>query len=158
DLMNKMPEIDVAIVGGGIGGIYTGWRLLTSPLGSATPAEWRQARGCLKVALFEGSHRIGGRLLSARSPHMGDTTVEIGGMRYVAPTQALITGLVERVLRLPYHKQTVAVDSNIAFLRGHLLQAASCVRACLKWNIAFGTAPRRKISSAAVSRLSTFSS
>ena len=43
----------------------------------------RGAGGGLKVAVFEGSDRIGGRLLSARSPHLSDTTAEIGGMRYV---------------------------------------------------------------------------
>ena len=49
------PDIDVAIVGGGVSGIYSGWRLLT-------------ADNKRKVTVFEGSDRIGGRLLSARPP------------------------------------------------------------------------------------------
>jgi monoamine oxidase len=120
--MNALPDVDVAIVGGGIGGIYTGWRLLTSPLAGTRLADWESARGKLKVALYEGSDRIGGRLLSARSPHMPDTTAEIGGMRYVAPAQALMTGLVETVFKLPWHEQTVDVPNNIAYVRGRLLR------------------------------------
>src|SRR5215471_18152775 len=59
--------IDVAIVGGGVSGIYCGWRLLladpTRPkiLGRITTIGRK-----LSVKLFEGSRRIGGRLLSAR--------------------------------------------------------------------------------------------
>ena len=89
-----------------------------------------QARGGLTVALFEGSDRIGGRLLSARSPLLPDTTAEIGGMRYVVSgkdtvkgPQRLVQGLVEKVLQLPVHDQTVNVDTNIAFLRGRLLRS-----------------------------------
>ncbi len=84
--MQQQPDLDIAIVGGGVGGIYTGWRLMTSTLGDGLAANWARARGgTLRVKLFEGSDRIGGRLLSARSPHMPDTTAEIGGMRYVSP-------------------------------------------------------------------------
>ena len=120
--MTALPDVDVAIVGGGVGGIYTGWRLLTSkPAGPMLPG-WKEARGKLKVALYEGSDRIGGRLLSARSPHMSDTTAEAGGMRYVFPAQKLMTGLVETVFKLDRHEQTVDVPNNIAYLRGQQLR------------------------------------
>ena len=128
--MDQVSEVDVAVVGGGIGGVYTAWRLLTSgsPVGLA--GSWAKARGGLKVALFEGSDRIGGRLLSARSPLLPETTAEIGGMRYVVSgkdaakgPQQLVQGLVEKVLKLPVHDQTVDVDTNIAFLRGRLLRS-----------------------------------
>ena len=123
--MQQLPDLDVAIVGGGVGGIYTGWRLMTSQLGNGLAADWARKRGgALKVTLFEGSDRIGGRLLSARSPHMPDTTAEIGGMRYVSPAQSRMQGLVENVLKLPIHKQTVDLPGNIAFLRGHLLRTS----------------------------------
>ena len=36
---------------------------------------------------------------------------------------ALVQGLVEKVLQLPVHDQTVDVDTNIAFLRGRLLRS-----------------------------------
>ncbi|MDL2409594.1 FAD-dependent oxidoreductase [Rhizobium calliandrae] len=122
--MDTMPDVDVAIVGGGMSGIYTGWRLLTSKLTGSKLAGWEAARGKLKVALFEGSGRIGGRLLSARSPHMPETTAEVGGMRYVAPAQTLVTSLVECVLKLPWHEQVVDLPGNIAFLRGKLLRTS----------------------------------
>lgn len=121
--MQELADLDIAIVGGGVGGIYTGWRLMTSQLGHGLAAKWAGARGgALKVAVFEGSDRIGGRLLSARSPLMPDTTAEIGGMRYVSPAQKRIKGLVENVLKLPTHQQVVDVPDNIAFLRGRLLR------------------------------------
>ncbi|MFS8114178.1 FAD-dependent oxidoreductase [Rhizobium jaguaris] len=122
--MDTLPDVDVAIVGGGMSGIYTGWRLLTSRLTGSKLAGWEAARGKLKVTLFEGSERIGGRLLSARSPHMPDTTAEVGGMRYVAPAQTLVTSLVECVLKLPWHEQVVDLPGNIAFLRGKLLRTS----------------------------------
>ncbi|TAI65541.1 FAD-dependent oxidoreductase [Bradyrhizobium sp. Leo170] len=123
--MQQQPDLDIAIVGGGVGGIYTGWRLMTSTLGDGLAAKWARERGgALKVTLFEGSDRIGGRLLSARSPHMPDTTAEIGGMRYVSPAQTRMKDLVENVLKLPTHQQVVDVANNIAFLRGHLLRTS----------------------------------
>lgn len=127
--MDQNCDVDIAIVGGGIGGVYTGWRLLTSSATDGLAASWAKARGGLKVTLIEGSDRIGGRLLSARSAHLPDTTAEIGGMRYVVAgdatarsPQPLIQGLVEKVLQLPTHEQVVDVDGNIAFLRGRLLR------------------------------------
>ena len=120
--MGAQPDIDIAIVGGGVGGIYAGWRLLTSSLGEGSAAEWANSRGgALKVTVVEGSDRIGGRLLSARSPNMPDTTAEIGGMRYVS-AQKRIKSLIENVLGLPTHPQVVDVPGNIAFLRGRLLR------------------------------------
>ena len=68
--------IDVAIAGGGISGIYSGWRLLSDA----------RAQGAAPrhVVLFESSRRIGGRLLSLKPPGINDTMVEIGGMRFQA--------------------------------------------------------------------------
>jgi Flavin containing amine oxidoreductase len=123
--MQQLPDLDIAIVGGGVGGIYTGWRLMTSQLGNGLAADWASARGgALKVKLFEGSDRIGGRLLSARSPHMPDTTAEVGGMRYVSPAQSRMQSLVENVLKLQIHTQVVDLPGNIAFLRGDLLRTS----------------------------------
>ncbi|HWT03911.1 MAG TPA: NAD(P)-binding protein [Pyrinomonadaceae bacterium] len=48
-------RIDIAIVGAGVSGVYSAWRL-------------KQSDPSLKVVLFEGSRRIGGRLLSVRPP------------------------------------------------------------------------------------------
>ncbi len=114
---------DIAIVGGGIGGIYTGWRLMT-----AEPGESARLRSRLgtdtkpTVAVFEGSDRIGGRLLSARPPGFSDkTTCEIGGMRYVS-SQTLVRSLVENELKLDHYPQVVDQDTNIVYLRGKQLR------------------------------------
>lgn len=115
-------EIDIAVVGGGISGIYTAWRLTTSPLGGRA-ADWAGANGKLKVALFEGSDRIGGRLLSATPPGMPETICEIGGMRYVS-SQTLVRSLVENKLKLGRREQVVDRPENIAYLRGRFLRLA----------------------------------
>ena len=114
--------LDVAIVGGGVSGVYTAWRLLTADLGgSKTLRRWASGGRRLKVAVFEGSGRIGGRLLSARPPGMPHVTCEIGGMRYVS-SQTLVKSLVENVLKLPRKEQVVDDPRNVAFLRGKYLR------------------------------------
>ena len=114
---------DVAIVGGGVSGIYSGWRLLTSALGESSQLKKLAGKkGKLKVAVFEGTQRIGGRLLSARPPGFPDTTTcEIGGMRYVS-TQTLVRSLVENELKLPRYQQVVDQSTNIMYLRGQQLR------------------------------------
>jgi monoamine oxidase len=120
---NSSPQYDVAIVGGGIGGIYSAWRLLSAKSGdSPRLKQWAGKSGKLKVAVFEGSERIGGRLLSARPPGFGSkTTCEIGGMRYVS-SQTLVRSLVENELNLARYQQVVDQPSNIVSLRGKQLR------------------------------------
>lgn len=115
----KSPVYDVVIVGGGVSGIYSGWRLMTAkPWESPQLKSWVNGAGKLKVAVFEGSDRIGGRLLSARPPGFPDTTTcEIGGMRYVS-SQTLVRSLVENELELPNYLQHVYSDDAIVYLRG----------------------------------------
>jgi monoamine oxidase len=115
---------DVAIVGGGVSGIYTGYRLLSGDL-SPSPqlSAWAAKAGGLKVSVFEGSERIGGRLLSARPPGMPHVSCEMGGMRYVS-AQPLVSALVENELKLARHQQVVDQPGNIAMLRGQRLRAS----------------------------------
>jgi hypothetical protein len=113
------PDIDVAIVGGGVSGIYSGWRLLTAAPGAGESASANKPR---KVVVFEGSDRIGGRLLSARPPGFSDrTTCEIGGMRYVS-SQTLVRSLVENVLKLCRYEQVVYNPDTIVYLRGQRMR------------------------------------
>ncbi|MBV8278679.1 MAG: FAD-dependent oxidoreductase, partial [Verrucomicrobia bacterium] len=114
-------QYDVAIVGGGVSGIYTGWRLLDAGFSSDLLKSWASARGKLDICVFEGSERIGGRLLSARPPGMPHVICEIGGMRYIS-TQKLIRSLVENKLQLPRHDQFVDDPNNLALLRGKHLR------------------------------------
>ena len=109
------PDVDVAIVGGGVSGIYSGWRLLNAGHGeSSIPTR--------KVVVFEGSDRIGGRLLSARPPGFSDkTTCEIGGMRYVS-SQTLVRSLIENVLKLPRYQQVVDNPDAVVYLRNQRMR------------------------------------
>lgn len=67
-------ECDCAIVGGGVSGVYAGWRLLT---GKDSPHKGK------KIALFEMSNRLGGRLLSwLPFDSAGGLRAELGGMRF----------------------------------------------------------------------------
>ncbi|WP_158793369.1 FAD-dependent oxidoreductase [Granulicella sp. L60] len=116
-MSNSSPQYDVAIIGGGVSGIYSGWRLITAdPSQSKTLKKWAPKKKKLKVAVFEGGDRIGGRLLSARPPGFKNTVTEIGGMRYVS-SQVLVRSLVENELKLPRFEQVVDCDENIAYLR-----------------------------------------
>jgi lysine 2-monooxygenase len=89
-------DLDIAIVGGGVSGIFAAWRLrdvrgealgpLLSPLAGAD--------GRLRVGLFEYGDRIGGRLFSLSLPGIPDTPVELGGMRFLS-THSHVRSLVE---------------------------------------------------------------
>jgi protoporphyrinogen oxidase len=60
-------ELDVAIVGAGAAGTYLAYRLI-------------QARPDSRIAIFERSSRIGGRLWSVRVDGL-PAPIELGGMR-----------------------------------------------------------------------------
>jgi len=112
--------LDIAIVGGGVSGIYSGWRLLNDDprrlmILGRTVSNGRK----LRVKLFEGSRRIGGRLLSARPPGMS-TICELGGMRFVS-AQNRVVGLVKE-LNLPHHRLYTFDSNNHAFIRGNHLR------------------------------------
>jgi hypothetical protein len=112
--------LDVAIVGGGVSGLYSAYRLLT-----ATPEKGsdlarlaaRRPDGKLRVAVYELSKHVGGRLLSATPPGMPNTTVELGGMRYKS-THTYVKALVENKLRLRTRPFPVDEDENLVYLRG----------------------------------------
>ncbi|MEG5048411.1 FAD-dependent oxidoreductase [Microcoleus sp. B4-C1] len=80
-------KVDVAIIGAGVSGLYTGYRLLTP--GSQPPQT---------VHIFELSDRIGGRLESVNLPGMGNVAGELGGMRYMT-SQKIVTTLIEEVFQ-----------------------------------------------------------
>jgi monoamine oxidase len=113
--------IDVAIVGGGISGVYTGWRLLTADLASSSLKE----SGQLNVHLYELSDRIGGRLISLDPPEMSGIKAEFGGMRYLT-NQPLVSGLIE-ALGLETRPFPVSGEENIYYLRGRHLRGRDFV-------------------------------
>jgi len=79
--------LDVAIVGAGVSGLYSGWRLA-----QANRSANRSPDG---VQIFELSDRAGGRLLSVQLPGMSMIS-ELGGMRY-KPSQQLVSNLVPQL-------------------------------------------------------------
>ncbi|HEY0070649.1 MAG TPA: FAD-dependent oxidoreductase [Chloroflexia bacterium] len=83
-------ELDIAIIGAGVSGLYTGYRLLTED-GSAGPRQ----NGSPRVQIFEMSDRVGGRLDSVVLPGM-TIAGELGGMRYMT-SQQIVTTLIETV-------------------------------------------------------------
>ena len=116
--------LDVAVVGGGVSGVYSAWRLLT-----ASPEGVRAVRGPggagagerpLRVAVFESSARIGGRLLSVVPPGLPHARVELGGMRYTS-SHLQVAGLV-RYLDLETEPFIVGQPRNLAYVRGKRLR------------------------------------
>ena len=72
----------MAVVGGGISGVYSAWRLLTDG-------------GKKSVTVYEADEHIGGRLLSVKPPNIDNMVAELGGMRILPePIQPLINTLI----------------------------------------------------------------
>lgn len=113
--------IDVAIVGGGISGIYSGWRLLTTPLDNSPLQKFVQ-NGRLNIHLYELSDRIGGRLLSLDPPEMPGIKAEFGGMRYLT-NQPLVCNLIKE-LGLETRPFPVSGPENIYYIRGKHLRGS----------------------------------
>jgi hypothetical protein len=111
-------KIDIAIVGGGVSGVYSAWKL-------------KKKYPNKKIVVYEGSDHIGGRLLSVVPPGIPDMVAELGGMRILENTQKRIVGLIDELnLELPPAEQIVLYDfpvnqpQNIAYLRGVYLRLA----------------------------------
>ena len=110
--------IDIAIVGGGVSGVYSAWRL-------------KQADPNRKIVVFEGSGQIGGRLLSVRPPDIPNMVAELGGMRILPAVQPRITRLIDVLnqelstgtgQQIRLYDFPVDEPQNIAYLRGVYLR------------------------------------
>ncbi|XWN31161.1 MAG: FAD-dependent oxidoreductase [Devosia sp.] len=103
-------QVDVAIVGGGVAGLYAGWSLRTRSSGLGPSGE------APSVAVFEAGERLGGRLYSRVPPHAPHLMCELGGMRFI-DTQDLVVDLI-RELGLSSHVFPVGDENNLHLLRG----------------------------------------
>lgn len=108
-----MEELDVAVVGAGISGCYAAWRLLN---------EWRTPEGERpRIAIFERSKRMGGRLHTIRPDGMPTLHAEIGGMR-IPSFHRFVLGLIEH-LGIPTREFPEGNANNLYYLRGKRLKA-----------------------------------
>ena len=125
-------DLDVAIVGGGVSGAYSAWRLQQEK-----GSKWR-------IALFEYSDRIGGRLYTITLPGLPHVKAEVGGMRYI-PDQHLVVADLVTHLKLPTKDfpmgapKPVFANCNLFYLRGrhlrlHELADAAKVPYNLAWS------------------------
>ena len=108
-------SIDVAIIGGGVSGLYSAFRLLGGEFESGNNAPD-------SVHMFEMSERIGGRLESMRLPKSG-VIGELGGMRYMT-SHEIVTALVDQVLEIPKKEFPLGMDDrHFVYLRGQRFRA-----------------------------------
>lgn len=105
-LMCLAEVYDVIVVGGGVAGTYSSWRLSD---------HFKDKLKDKKICLMESSNRIGGRLFSMTLPDAPDLCAELGGMRYFTQ-QENINGLV-RHLGLTPEFFVNSVSDNIIYLR-----------------------------------------
>ena len=103
-------EIDVAIIGGGIAGLYAAWRLKAV-----------RKNPELTVSLFEASERLGGRLRSINIPGVA-IPAELGAMRY-SSRHRLLVGLIFKFFDKFYPKAFDFSGSTSFYVRGRRLQS-----------------------------------
>jgi monoamine oxidase len=108
-------DLDIAVVGGGVSGAYSAWRL-------------QQEKGTSEqIALFEYSDRIGGRLYTITMPGLPHVKAEVGGMRYIPSQHILVASLVDH-LGIPTKNfpmgapPPVGANCNLFYLRGRHLR------------------------------------
>jgi Flavin containing amine oxidoreductase len=99
----ERADVDVAVVGAGVAGLYVAWRLLSEP-----------AYATKSIALFDTADRVGGRILSVTMPDIPYVT-ELGAMRYL-PDQILVRSLIEDRLQLEHSE--FSFETRGYFLRG----------------------------------------
>jgi hypothetical protein len=108
-------DLEIAVVGGGASGAYSAWRL-------------QEAQGSSdRIALFEYSNRIGGRLFTVTMPGLPDVKAEVGGMRYIKDAHPVVTSLVEHLglCTKPFPMGApapVGANCNLFYLRGKHLR------------------------------------
>ena len=101
-------HVDIAIVGGGVSGLYSAWRL-------------KEAHPKKTIVVYESDYRSGGRLLTAVPPKAEKLRAELGGMRFLS-THRIVAGLAT-LLKLdvqpfPVSEPTTGVPARLAFPAG----------------------------------------
>ena len=116
--MANCTELDVAIIGGGVSGVYSAWRLQ------------QQFGTKQKIGLYEFSNRIGGRLYSRKIPGLPNVIAELGGMRYIPEDHIMVKTLVDHLqletkdfpmgssIPIEPGGEPAHADNNLFYLRG----------------------------------------
>lgn len=98
---------DVVVVGAGIGGMYTAWRMQgcdgSQPMGK-------------KIGIYERTIHMGGRLHTAKVAGAAHP-MDVGGMRYLPAQNPLLQHLVDH-FRIETKEFVVHGDANLNYLRG----------------------------------------
>lgn len=101
---------DVVIVGAGIGGMYTAWKMQgcdgSKPMGK-------------KLAIYERTLHTGGRLHTAKVAGVAHP-MDVGGMRYLPSQNPLLQRLVDH-FRIDTREFVVKGEGNLNYLRGQRL-------------------------------------
>ncbi|EKU45487.1 flavin monoamine oxidase family protein [Staphylococcus massiliensis] len=106
DGINKNNEVDIAIIGAGVSGLYSAYRFLEDP-------QYSQQ----KIGIYDLSDKIGGRLESTLLPE-SNVSGELGGMRYLT-SQKITTTLIENIFNLNNERFELGNPSHHTFyLRG----------------------------------------
>lgn len=104
--------LDLAVVGGGVAGLYTAWRAVTAndaaSLGDGGIAP--------RVGVFEHDERLGGRLYSWAPPGAPHLRAELGAMCHTT-AQTLLVTLIDQ-LGLEVAPFPLADEHTLNFLRG----------------------------------------
>jgi len=109
-------DLDVAVVGGGVSGAYSAWRL-QSEQGYAG-----------RIALFEYSNRIGGRLFTITMNGLPHVKAEVGGMRYIKDQHPVVTSIIDhlKLSTAPFPMgspdKRIGANCNLFYLRGKHLR------------------------------------
>lgn len=104
--INNDLNIDIAIIGAGVSGLYSAYRFLEDD-------RYHNKR----IGIFELNDKIGGRLESIVLPE-SNITGELGGMRYLT-SQKITTSLIENIFKLNNKKfETGETSSHTFYLRG----------------------------------------
>jgi lysine 2-monooxygenase len=107
-------DLEIAVVGGGVAGVYSAWRL-------------QQVKTEARMGLFEYSDRIGGRLYTVTLPGLPHVKAELGGMRYIPNQHIMVKSLVDH-LKLAKKEFPMGASapggakSNLFHLRGRHLR------------------------------------
>lgn len=107
-------EADVAVIGGGVAGLYAAWRLMSDQRKSADAER-------VRVVVLEATDRIGGRIETVTFPGMPRHRAEFGAMR-LASWQRLVLTLADQ-LGIEVEPFPAGDEHNFWYLRGKRLHA-----------------------------------